>query len=59
MGKPDLAWSSLALAIGIAACAVLLCVHLWWERGRRRAACRPSSDDISGCRTCAGRSGSA
>jgi hypothetical protein len=37
MGKPDLAWTSLALALFIAICAVALGVHLWWERQRRES----------------------
>jgi hypothetical protein len=35
MGKPDLAWFSLALAVLIVISALGLAAHLWWERGRR------------------------
>ncbi len=37
MGNLDLASTSLALALLIAFCAILLGVHLWWERGRRES----------------------
>jgi hypothetical protein len=37
MGKPDLAWTSLALAVFIGISAFALVAHLWWERGKRES----------------------